>query len=1034
MAERFPSSALDDNIDDIVTGRSTVLNLLAVSDFDDVEPRLAEIAEVRTIVITSEFSLEEQAELQTLPSWLRKLPALERIDARWVHLSTVPDLPGVRFVLSAETVQRCSAPQGLAHVDGVSINKDTPTGTISHLAGLCRAGRLALAELNVGDGVYLTDQGRAEAARRWAALHTLDAHLDEILLSQPTLERVRLWGCPLGRVPEPIRNLPVLSELDLLGVWPPSLPSWLLSLPHVHTLRLSRNGLTAVPAPVTMPSALRSLSLQYDLLQQVPTWVWDVTGLESLDLTGCPVEEIPPDVLRPPNLSTLQLGDDFDDRPASVLRIPPPEVAAQGLDAIKAYWRQQQNSGGDHLAEAKLLIVGEPGAGKTTLAQKIVDPDYPLDADEISTEGIDVLPWQFPGAIRVRDGDGERLLQREIRINIWDFGGQEIYHATHQFFLTKRSVYVLVTDERKEDTDFEYWLEIIDLLSDGSPVLIVQNRKQGRSHGIDLGAIRQRYPHMRDALVVDLADNSGLDATVDRIRRELEQLPHIGTPLPATWREVRLALEADPRDHITADEFLAICAGKGFTRADDMLQLGGYLHDLGICLFFQDDPLLRKTVILKPTWGTTAVYRVLDDPNIADALGVFTDDDLARIWHEPTFAPMRHELLRLMERFGLCYRVPASVTWIAPQLLSPTRPVYDWPDDGNVVLRYEYDVMPKGIVRRLIVALHNRLVPGNHVWRNGGVFAYDSTRAEVVEDYRRRQLYIRLHGTDPRVLLGIIDQALAVIHGSYPRIRVRTFLPCTCDRCTAHREPEMFAKSRLEDFVRTGDLIQCGESRKMVDPLVILGMLSTESDRRLRATVARADAVALPVPRPTPEVFVSYKWGGPGEALVDELEERLRTRGVPLVRDESAMRYRDSIRSFMRTLGAGRCFVVVIDDGYLRSDNCMFELTEIAKDPAFRSRVFPVIMSDATIFNARRRLEYIKHWENEIRALDAGLQEVGRENLQGIYDERDLYETIRNTIARIVDVLADMHALTPDVHRDTNFAQLYQALDAALSS
>ncbi|MEZ4645209.1 MAG: hypothetical protein R3E31_21165 [Chloroflexota bacterium] len=27
---------------------------------------------------------------------------------------------------------------------------------------------------------------------------------------------------------------------------------------------------------------------------------------------------------------------------------------------------------------------------------------------------------------------------------MWDFGGQSVYHATHQFFLTKSSVYVLV--------------------------------------------------------------------------------------------------------------------------------------------------------------------------------------------------------------------------------------------------------------------------------------------------------------------------------------------------------------------------------------------------------------------------------------------------------------------------------------------------------------------------------------------------------------------------------------------------------------
>ena len=431
-------------------------------------------------------------------------------------------------------------------------------------------------------------------------------------------------------------------------------------------------------------------------------------------------------------------------------------------------------------------------------------------------------------------------------------------------------------------------------------------------------------------------------------------------------------------------------------------------------------------MILRPTWGTTAVYRVLDDPAIAAALGVFTDDDLDRIWHEPEYARMRHELLRLMERFGLSYRVPGSATWIAPQLLSPTQPVYSWPATGDIVLRYEYDVMPRGIVRRLIVDLHHLLVPGDHVWRSGGVFAYGATRAEVVEDHRRRQLRIRLHGADPRVLLGIIDQTLTVIHSSYPRIRYRQFLPCPCDTCGSAREPATFALDELRDFARTRDRIQCRTSRRMIDPVELLRVLSPSDERPSVVTSPTAE------PAPQPEVFVSYKWGGPGEALVDELAERLGARRVPLVRDKSAMRYRDSIRSFMRTLGAGKAIVVVVDDGYLRSDNCMFELTEIAKDPAFRSRVLPVIMSDATIFKPAQRVGYIEHWEDQIRELDAAMKRVGPEYLQGIREERDLYETIRNTIAGIVDVLADMSALTPDVHRDTDFAQLHQALEATL--
>ena len=105
--------------------------------------------------------------------------------------------------------------------------------------------------------------------------------------------------------------------------------------------------------------------------------------------------------------------------------VPPPEIATQGLDAIKRYWSQERSAGVDYLAEAKLLIVGESGAGKTSLAKKILDPGYELDSAEDSTEGISVMAWQFPASIRVREQDGEQLLERDFRVNIWDFGGQE---------------------------------------------------------------------------------------------------------------------------------------------------------------------------------------------------------------------------------------------------------------------------------------------------------------------------------------------------------------------------------------------------------------------------------------------------------------------------------------------------------------------------------------------------------------------------------------------------------------------------------
>ncbi len=118
---------------------------------------------------------------------------------------------------------------------------------------------------------------------------------------------------------------------------------------------------------------------------------------------------------------------------------------------------------------------------------------------------------------------------------------------------------------------------------------------------------------------------------------------------------------------------------------------------------------------------------------------------------------------------------------------------------------------------------------------------------------------------------------------------------------------------------------------------------------------------------------------------------------------------------------------------YLQSKYCMFELTEIASRSEFASRVYPIVMPDAIIFDPISRLGYIKYWEEKQAALDDAMREVGQEYLQGIREELDLYAKIRSTIAGIMKMLADMNTLTPEIHKGTDFEQLYMQLAAALT-
>ena len=65
------------------------------------------------------------------------------------------------------------------------------------------------------------------------------------------------------------------------------------------------------------------------------------------------------------------------------------------------------------------------------------------------------------------------------------------------------------------------------------------------------------------------------------------------------------------------------------------LLLSRYLHDLGVFLHFQDDPLLARTVILQNEWATEAVFRILDDETMKKKLGRFDQRGLRAAVGDP---------------------------------------------------------------------------------------------------------------------------------------------------------------------------------------------------------------------------------------------------------------------------------------------------------------------------------------------------------------------------------------------------------------
>jgi internalin A len=85
--------------------------------------------------------------------------------------------------------------------------------------------------------------------------------------------------------------------------------------------------------------------------------------------------------------------------------------------------------GTEVMADVKLLLLGNGEAGKTQIARWLAGKSF--DPIWNTTHGIQIGAVPLPGT-------------PPARLQIWDFGGQDIYHGTHSLFLRSPAVLMLV--------------------------------------------------------------------------------------------------------------------------------------------------------------------------------------------------------------------------------------------------------------------------------------------------------------------------------------------------------------------------------------------------------------------------------------------------------------------------------------------------------------------------------------------------------------------------------------------------------------
>lgn len=562
--------------------------------------------------------------------------------------------------------------------------------------------------------------------------------------------------------------------------------------PNLETLILYSNRIKAIKGLDSL-TRLKRLSLANNEIKTI-TNLEKLVSLERLDLSGNQISRIS-------NLKALYKLQRLDLRNNRIRRLsksvlglnlplyweqadgpgiylegnplasPPPEVVRQGNDVVKEFFKEEKRR---VLNEVKVILVGDGGAGKTSLINRLLG--QPFNEQEEKTHGINIQK-QKVGI----NGFG-------ITVRYWDFGGQEVMHATHQFFLSHRSIYVLVLDARNDHKP-EYWLKHIESFGGNSPVVVVLN-KMDENPGFQLpeSFLRVKYPHIKGFFMLSCKTGEGLETFLQKLKQEIWDLDLRKSDFPESWKLVKDYFDGMKEDYVSFMRFREVCKKMGITRPEVQEDLLKILHDLGILLHYEKLKF-HNIYVINPSWITNAVYRIINSSLVAENKGFFRANDLNHIFYGPDNNEAEQEelfegekipfILDLMRHFQICFSIDEE-QYIIPDLLAVDHEPYQISHDQGLSLIMKYpDFLPKSVIPRLMSKL-NRYIFQNRMWKTGMVLKEDiftQSVANIVADPEAHQIRIEIAGDgDKRVLLSIIREELRTINSSFKTLKTSEWI------------------------------------------------------------------------------------------------------------------------------------------------------------------------------------------------------------------------------------------------------------------
>ena len=207
----------------------------------------------------------------------------------------------------------------------------------------------------------------------------------------------------------------------------------------------------------------------------------------------------------------------------------------------------------------------------------------------------------------------------------------------------------------------------------------------------------------------------------------------------------------------------------------------------------------------------------------------------------------------------------------------------------------------------------------------------------------------------------------------------------------------------LQEVIATGNNpVIIVNKKKAIDPL-----FTTVSLKESKGVISMKDRKRV--------LHISYKHDPDYENAMKSIQNGLGKNNIPYSIDEYDIMYRDSIDDYEKEIGASDRVIMFVIPNYLKSLDCMFEMTQMFKNGNVRERIYPVVDMVGIPRNGDGLKQIKDYWQGEkVRKSEQIKNEPGGSSF------------VMQEIEKIDDIILTLNAFWAFICRD--FTGKYEKL------